>query len=183
MSWICFSNGNLCICCQWKPFEHEWRKRRWENATGKVHCGVCLCGDFFFWTEHQNHSITTRQLVLFASYLTQTCAQSCLYTPQHISALTTQSHKHSNQPSIFYARMHKTSACICKLQLMCVRGERWAQQEYTTRQDGKTKTNNDLRDWISEKERGQILFCDIGQSVFLASHSSLVRLLFHYSSS
>lgn len=47
---------------------------------------ACLCGDF--WTEHQKHSRATRQLVLFASYLTQTRIQS-VYT------LTTSQHTHN----------------------------------------------------------------------------------------
>lgn len=51
---------------------------------------VCLCGDF--WTEHQKHSKTTRQLVLFASYPTQTRIHSVytLTTPQHTHENITQ---------------------------------------------------------------------------------------------
>lgn len=72
MSWICFRRMNLFIFCQWKPFEHEWERKQWAIMKEKVRFRVCLCGDFFFWTEHQNHGRAIRQLVLFASYRTQT---------------------------------------------------------------------------------------------------------------
>lgn len=95
--------------------ERDERARQRESVFLERVCVV------IFWTGHQKHSRATRQLVLFASYLTQTRIHSVytLTTPQH-----TQRKNHTNtanHSSIFYARMHHTSAPLCKLQLMCTR--------------------------------------------------------------
>lgn len=119
MSWICFGNMNLCIWCQLKPFEHEWEKTWWGSVTQKVCFWVCFVWCFLDRTSKAQQS---NKLVLFASHLTQACVHGIctLTTPQH-------THNHTNaanHSSIFYARMRKTSATLCKLQLMCVREEK-----------------------------------------------------------
>lgn len=66
-----FGNMNLCIWCQWKPFEHEWGRKGWESATQRVCFFLeCVCV-VIFGQNIKKHSRATRQLVLFASYLAQ----------------------------------------------------------------------------------------------------------------
>lgn len=131
MSWICFGDMNLCIWCQWKPFEHEWEKTWWRSVTQKVCFWVCFVWCFLDRTSKTQQSNKTACSVCVISHTSMRTRR--LYT--HNPSAHTQSHNHTNEAnhsSIFYARMRKTLATLCKLQLMCVREEKagWASWEY-----------------------------------------------------
>lgn len=97
----------LCIRCQWMLFEHEGERKGWENVAENV-----LWNAANFWTRHQKHSTATRHLVLFASYLAQTCVHSvdALTTPQ---ACTSHYRTNAgNYPSIHLQCCDSTNFCI-----------------------------------------------------------------------
>lgn len=119
MSWICFRRMNLFIFCQWKPFEHEWERKQWAIMKEKVRFRVCLCGDFFLdGTSKPRQSNKTACSVCIISHT------NSLYT-HNLSSRTKHNHTNAaNHSSIFYARMHKTLASLCKLQLMWEGGKK-----------------------------------------------------------
>lgn len=132
MSWICFGKMNLCIWCQGKPFEHERERMWWGRVTQKVCVCVCVVVDgVFFFAELFGQNIKTAE---------QRDSSFCLHHISHEHARThthgprsTQNHTNAaNHSSIFYARMRKTLATLCKSQLMCAREEKggWAAGEH-----------------------------------------------------
>lgn len=90
-----------------------------------------------------------------------------LYT-QKASARTEHNlTKAANHSSIFYAKMHKTLASFCKLQLMCVREKRQAEHAVHTkverrseweqmqiRKTGRSKRERWRKRWAERKNRG-----------------------------
>lgn len=119
MSWSCFRSMNLFIFCQWKPFEHEWERKQWAIMKEKVCFRVCLCGGFFLdGTSKPQQSNKTACSVCIISHT------NSLYT-HNLSSHTKHNHTNAaNHSSIFYARMHKTLASLCKLQLMWEGGKK-----------------------------------------------------------
>lgn len=110
-----------CVWCQWMPFEHgremEWAN--WEILKEKV------CIWMFVWwfldrtskTQSSKETACSVCIISHANMHTQ-----CLYTHKAQSTHRKCSHTNTaNHSSIFYGGMRKTSASLCKLQLMCVR--------------------------------------------------------------
>lgn len=111
-----FANENHLNTSERESSERSWKRK----------CVLeCVCVVIFFGRNIKNHGRAIRQLVLFASYLTQTVYT---LTTSH-RAQNTITQNAANHSSIFYARMHKTLASLCKLQLMWegekAEGARW----------------------------------------------------------
>lgn len=173
MSWICFGNMNLCIWCQWKPFEHEWEKTWWGSVTRKVCFWVCFVWCFLDRTSKTQQSNKTACSVCIISH-TSMHTQRLTHTHSPSAHTHTNTMRHydtnaANHSSIFYAGMHETSAALCKLQLMCVREETSVEQAENTKVERRSeweqrqmkKKGSKIQEKIGRKkrlrDRGQIL--------------------------
>lgn len=120
---ICFGKMNLCIGCQCERENMMRGKRHRKCVFERDSVRRSFFFLLFFWTKHQN-SGATRQLVLFASCLTQTRVCLCAHTraggaPVHQITQT----QRITHPS-FMADCTQSWTSLCKWQLICAREEK-----------------------------------------------------------
>lgn len=150
MFWIGFGNMNLCIWCQWKPFEHEWERKGWESTTEKV----CFSSVFMWWfldrTSKTQQNNKTACSVCIISHTNTHTQRLYAHNP---SAHTWENYTNTaNHSSIFYARMHHTSAPLCKLQLMCREKRSELRRAENTKVEGVSGSRGR---WGRQEERGK----------------------------
>lgn len=133
-------------------------------------------------------------VVIFGQKIKNTAEQQdslfCLHHISHKHAYTVSIHSQTlnthnnhtnaaNHSSIFYAKMHKTSATLCKLQLMCLRGRKQREQaenikverrseweQSQMKKTGRKKQLRKMQEKMCRKKKRDVRRSDILQVIF-----------------